>query len=197
MSDSGVADPGQVTRGGLLAVEVPDCLVGFREVVGQEAAAVGLGEDAGVAPPLPGRVTDLLWHRTEVEDIDHEQVAGFGALYADWATEHVRVAEIHVAHIVGRIVVANLRVGPFSTLDAELVSRPYHRGHGNIRMPPVVARNGLVPHRLGLVDAEDYFWHLSSLPSKSSVHALLGVLPDAPTKSPPFVRVPPFVECYV
>ena len=62
------------------AVEVPDRLVGVGEVVGQEAAAVHLGEDAGVAPALTGRVTDLLRDRAEIEDVDDEQVAGLGAL---------------------------------------------------------------------------------------------------------------------
>ena len=72
-------------------MEVPDRLVRVREVVGQEAAAVGLGEDAGVAPALAGRFADLLRDRAEVEDVHDEQVAGLGALDTDRATEHVGV----------------------------------------------------------------------------------------------------------
>ena len=82
MRDAGVADAGHVARRRVLAVEVPDRLVGVGEVVGQEAAAVGLGEDARVAPALARRVAVLLRRlaRAEVEDVDDQQVARLGAL---------------------------------------------------------------------------------------------------------------------
>ena len=57
--------------------EVPDHLVGVGELLGQEAAAVLGGEDAGVAPALPGeRAGVLLRDRADVEDVDDQQVAG-------------------------------------------------------------------------------------------------------------------------
>ena len=122
VGDPGVADPGDVPRRRVLAVEVPDRLVGVREVVGEEPAAVRLGEDPGVAPALPGRVAVLLRRLAgaQVEDVDHEQVARLRALDLDRAAEHVRHAEVHVAHIVGRVVVAQLGVGPLPALDPEL-----------------------------------------------------------------------------
>ena len=85
--DAGVADPGDVPRRGVLAVEVPDRLVGVREVVGEEAAAVRLGEDTGVAPSLARRVAVLLrgLARAEVEDVDDQQVTRLGALDLDRA----------------------------------------------------------------------------------------------------------------
>src|SRR5581483_11283621 len=45
-----------------LAVEVPYGFVGAGEVAGEEAAAVDAGEDAGVAPALPGDRSGLLGH---------------------------------------------------------------------------------------------------------------------------------------
>ena len=125
VGDPGVADPGDVPRRRFLAAEVPDRLVGVREVVGEEAAAVRLGEDPGVAPALPGCVAVLLRRLAgaEVEDVDHQQVARFGALDLDGPAEHVRHAEVHVAHVVGRVVVAQLRVGPLPALHPELASR--------------------------------------------------------------------------
>ena len=55
-------------------MEVPDGLVGVREVIGQEAAPVDLREDAGVAPSLAGGVTGLLRRKTgsEIQNVDDE-----------------------------------------------------------------------------------------------------------------------------
>ena len=84
--------PGGAATSPVCPCEVPDRLVGVGEVVGQEAAAVGLREDAGVAPALAWRVAVLLrgLHRAQVEDVDDEQVARLGALHSDRSAEHVR-----------------------------------------------------------------------------------------------------------
>jgi hypothetical protein len=156
---TGVADAGQVPGRRHLAVEVPDRLVRVREVVGQEAAAVGLGEDARVAPALAGGLPDLLRYRPEVEDVDDEQVTRLGALDADRAGEHVRVREVDVADVVGGVVVADLGVCPLAALDAELLARANHRRDRDVGVPSVVPGYRLVPHGLGLVDGEDHFWH--------------------------------------
>ena len=156
--------PGQVPGGGDLAVEVPDRLVGVRVVVGEEPAGVGLGEDAGVAPALAGGRPGLLRHRAQVEDVDHQQVAGLGALDLDGAAEHVGVGQVDVADVVGGVVVAELGVGPLAALDPELAARPYRGGRRDVGMPAVVAGDGLVAHGSGLVDAEDDVWHVRSLP---------------------------------
>src|SRR6266511_4224541 len=101
VGNAGVADAGQMPRGGVLPVEVPDRLVGVREVVGQEPAGVGLGEDAGVPPTLAGGGPDLLGHRAEVEDVHHQEVAGLGALDLDGAAEHMGNREVHVPNVIG------------------------------------------------------------------------------------------------
>src|SRR5207245_851329 len=89
--DAGELDTGKVPRGALLTGEIPDRLVRVGETVGEEAAAVGLGEDPCVPPALAGRVADLLRHRTEVEDVNDEQVTGLGTLDVDRTGQHVRM----------------------------------------------------------------------------------------------------------
>ena len=164
VGDAGVADAGQVPGGGHLAVEVPDRLVGVGVVVGEEPAGVGLGEDAGVAPALAGGRARLLGDRAEVEDVDHQQVAGLGALDLDGAAEHVGVGQVDVADVVGGVVVAELGVGPLAALDPELAAGLHEGGTGVVGVPAVVAGDGLVAHGLGLVDAEHHVWHERHLP---------------------------------
>jgi hypothetical protein len=150
--------------GGLLAVEVPDRLVGVRIVVGEEPAGVGLGEDAGIAPALPGGRPRLLGDRAQVEDVDHQQVARFGALDLDGPAEHVGMGQVDVADVVGRVVVAELGVGPLPALDPELTAGLNEGGAWDVGVPAVVAGDGLVAHGLGLVDAEYHVWHERHLP---------------------------------
>ena len=128
------ATPGMCRDVALLAGEVPDRLVGVRELVGEEPAAVGLGEDAGVAPALAGRVADLLrQHGPEVEDVDDEQVTRLGALDAIGPREHVRAGEVHVADVVRGVVVADLAVGPLAALDPDLLPGPDRRRRAGCR----------------------------------------------------------------
>ena len=129
MGDTRVADARDVARGRLLAAEVPDRLVGIREVVGQEAAAVRPVEDARVAPSLAGRVALLLRRLAgaQLEDVDHEQVPCLRSLDRDRAAEHVRAGEIHIAHVVGRVVVADLRVRPLAAFDPEVAAGAHRR----------------------------------------------------------------------
>src|SRR5690606_19544679 len=75
------------------------------------------------------------------------------------AAEHMGAREVDVPHVVGGVVVADLRVGPLPAFHAELVPRADHGGHRYVRMPPVVTRHRLIRHRLALINAEDYFWH--------------------------------------
>jgi hypothetical protein len=104
-------------------------------VVGEEAAAVDLGEDAGVAPALARGVAVLLWRLAgpEVEDVDDEEVARLRALDLDRAAEHVRLGQVDVAHVVGGVVVAELRVGPLAALDPELGPRRAMEAAGGCR----------------------------------------------------------------
>jgi hypothetical protein len=121
-------------------------------------------EDPGVAPALTGRVADLLGTRPEIEDVDDEQVTRLGALDRDRPREHVRAVEIHVADVVGGVVVVNLRVRPLAALDPELAPGPHRRGGRDVRVPAVVAGHRLLGHRLGLVDRENDLGHGTCLP---------------------------------
>ena len=71
-------------------------------MVGEEAAAIDLGEDARVAPSLAGRVAILLrgLARTKVQDVDTQQVTRLGALDLDRPAEHVRDVEVDIPHVV-------------------------------------------------------------------------------------------------
>ena len=68
----------------------------MREMIGQKAAAIFLGKEAVEAP-------QALRQRTDVEKVDHQQVAGLRAFDADRTREEVHDGEIDVADIVGRI----------------------------------------------------------------------------------------------
>jgi hypothetical protein len=67
-----------MARAGEQAVDVPDRLLRLREMLGQEAAAVLLREEAVEAPQAVGLGAN-------VEQVDDEQVARLGALHADRA----------------------------------------------------------------------------------------------------------------
>ena len=159
MGDAGDLHAGEVPGGAGLAGEVQDRLVGVGEVLGEEPAAVGLGEDAGVAPALAGCVADLLRDRAEIEDVDDEQVAGFGALDGDRPGEHVGAGEVDVANVVGGVVVADLAVGPFAALDADRGAGPHGGGGWDVGVPAVVAGYALIAHGPGLVDGEHDVGH--------------------------------------
>src|SRR5438270_634944 len=81
-SQPGKADAGHMARGRVEALDVPDRLLRQREMIGQKAAAVLLGEEAVEAP-------QALLQGTDVEQVDDQQVAGLGALDADRAGEEM------------------------------------------------------------------------------------------------------------
>ena len=100
-------------------------------MIGQEAAAILFGEEAVEAP-------EAFLQRTDVEQVDHQQIAGLGALDADRAGQEVHDREIDVAHVIGGIVVLDEAAGPVVGLDDEIVARADPRHHRNVGMPPIV-----------------------------------------------------------
>ena len=48
----------------------------------------------------------------DVEQVDHQQVAGLGALHADRAGQEVHGRQVDVAHVVGAVVVLDEAAGP-------------------------------------------------------------------------------------
>ena len=97
----------------------------------------------------------LTGERAYLEQVDHKEVARLGTLHRERAAEHVDTLEPDVPDIVGRVVVADLTVGPIEALDANHVSGRDLRDRRDIRVPAVVPRERLCVHRLGQVHLED------------------------------------------
>ena len=131
MDDAGEVHARDVAGIGVDALKCPSTPSAPREMIGQEAAAVLLGEDAGEAPVA-------LRQRADVEDVDHQQVAGLRALDPDRAGQVVHLGEIDIAHVVGVVVVLDLAAGPVEALDAELIAGLDPGDHRDVRMPAVV-----------------------------------------------------------
>jgi hypothetical protein len=124
-----------------------------------EAAAVGLREDSGIAPALTGSVADLLRHRTEVKDVDDEQIARLGTLDVERPGQHVRMRQVDISDVVCGVVVADLPVGPFPAFDPNLLSWTDIGRWRDVGVPPVVTGHGLVAHRVCLINGEDDVGH--------------------------------------
>src|SRR5699024_1994553 len=136
--------------------EVPDGLIGIGVVVGEKAATVDLREDSGVSPPLTAVIALGLWYRADIDDVDDQQVTGLGAFDGEGAGEHVVEIQVDIAHVVGRIVVADLAVGPLLALHAE-GGAGFDRGcRRDVRVPAVVSGDRLVGHRFVVVSADNY-----------------------------------------
>ena len=96
MDQAGEADAGNVPGVRVQSRNVPDRFLRQREVVGQEAAAILLGEEAVEAP-------GTLREDADIENVDHQEIARLGAMHADRAGEEVDDGEIDIADIVGGI----------------------------------------------------------------------------------------------
>ena len=131
MNEAGETDSRNVTGMRVEAGNVPDRLLRQREMVGEKAAAVLLGEEAVEAP-------EALRQGTDVENIDNEEIAGLGAVDADRAGQKVHDREIDVAHIVGEFVVLDETSGPIVGLHHEVFARLDPLDDRNVRMPPIV-----------------------------------------------------------
>lgn len=151
MDQAGEVDAGHVARRGVEALDVPDRLLRQREMIGQEAAAVLLGEEAVEAP-------QALLERTDVEQVDDEEVAGLGALDADRSGEEVHDRQVDVAHVVGRIVVLDEAAGPVIGLDDEIVAG-IDPGHDRDIGVPAVVHHVIFIGRLGEIDLDQCLWH--------------------------------------
>ena len=151
MNEAGEVHAGNVARRGVEALDVPDRFLRQREMIGQEAAAILLGEEAVEAP-------QALLQRADVEQIDHEQIAGLGALDADRAGQEMHDRQIDVAHVVGGVVVLDEAAGPVIGLDDEVVARLDPRHHRDIGMPAVV-NHVVVVGRLRKIDLDQCIWH--------------------------------------
>jgi len=124
-------------------------------VIGQKTAAIALGEE-------PRETPFGIRQGANVEDIDHQQVAGLGALHPDRATQIMHLGEIHVPDVVGRIVIQDLATGPVDALDPEAATGLDHFHKRQVRMPAVVQDTGLFCRRFGKIDLDQGLRHKSS-----------------------------------
>ncbi len=120
-------------------------------MVGEEAAAVLLGEEAVEAP-------QALLERPHVEQVDDQEIARLGALHADRAGEEVHDGKIDIAHVIGGVVVLDEAAGPIIGLDNEIIAGIHPGHHWHIRMPAVM-HHVIVVGRLGEIDLDQCLWH--------------------------------------
>jgi hypothetical protein len=162
--DAHVRAPRDVPRGGHVAHEVPDHLVGIREPVGEEAAAVRLGEHAGVSPTHAGeRSLVLLIACVDLEDVDDQQIARLGALDAEGAAQDVHAGKGGVANIVRGVVVVDRAVEPLTAIRSEHVARLDAHHRRDVGVPAVVPDVLLVRELLGVVQREEVTRHRPEL----------------------------------
>ena len=96
MNEAGEAHARHVAGMGVKSRDVPDRLLRQRKVIGEEAAAVLLGEEPVETPQALGQGADI-------EQVDDQQIAGLGAVHADRAGEEMHDGEVDVADVVGEL----------------------------------------------------------------------------------------------
>ena len=131
VDQAGIAHAGHMARVGEHALDVPDGLLRLGEVVGQEAAAIFLGEKSVKAP-----------HRfllsADIQQLNDQQVARLGTFDANRAAQKVDDRQVDVAHVVRAVVVLDEAAGPVVGFQHEVVAGVDPGGHGDVRVPTVV-----------------------------------------------------------
>lgn len=117
----------------------------------EETTTVGRCKDTGVTPALTRQVTGCcgIGHRGHIDDIDDQEIPGFGTLHAERPRQRVSDVERRGEDILGGFVIMHRAVEPVATVNAEGLPRPDGLHRGNIRMPPVVAQALLMMEGLG------------------------------------------------
>src|SRR5690625_87682 len=147
-------------RGRGVAVEIPYRLIGVGKLVYEERSAIGFSEDPILAPALTGqRPRVLLRQRAHIEDIDDEQIAGFGSGDRHRARKRVDLRDGRVSAVLGRVVVFNEAVKPLAAMHPECVSGLHVHGRGNIGMIAIMSEYLLVGERFRRVQWKYYFGH--------------------------------------
>src|SRR5579871_1285319 len=154
MYESCEGHAGDVARGSVKALDVPDRLLRQREMFGEESPAVLLGEEAVEAP-------HALFHRPDIQEVDDQKIAGLRPLDADRTREEVHDRQIDIAHVVGRIVVLDEPACPVVGLDDEVVARIDPRHDRHIWMPAVVDHLIFI-RRLGKINLDQCLYHFNA-----------------------------------
>ena len=155
MVDAHVRAFRNVTRGGNVAPEAPDHLVGVGEPLSEEATAVLRGEHAGVAPAHAGEWTFvLLITRVDLKDVDDEQVAGLGPLDVEGPGQDVHAGKRGMTNISSRVIVVDGTVEPLTDIRTEDFARLDGYLRRNVRVPSVMSDDLLVGELLGVIERE-------------------------------------------
>ncbi|EAY64674.1 conserved hypothetical protein [Burkholderia cenocepacia PC184] len=112
-------------------MKIPDRFLRAGEMIGEKAAAVRLRKEAVEAPLAVGL-------RADVEQVDHQQVAGLRAVHAHRAGQEVHDRQVDVAHVVGAVVVLDEAAGPVVGFEDEIVAGLDPAGHRNVGVPAIV-----------------------------------------------------------
>ena len=147
-------DAGDVSGTRKHAVEVPDRLLCLWEMIGEKPAAVVAREEAVEAPLAFAEGAD-------VEDVDHQQIAGLRPFDADRTAEKMHLGQIDVTHVLGVVVILDLSAGPVIALDDEVVARLDLRHHRNVRVPAVVDHVIRI-RRFTQIDGDQFVGHCSA-----------------------------------
>ncbi len=113
------------------AVKIPDGFLRMGEMFGQETAPVIAAEKA-VEPPQAVRLG------ADIQQVNHQQVTGLRAFYAHRPRQKVHGGQVHIAHVVGAVVVLDGAAGPVIGFQHEVVARLDPDGHGDIGVPPIM-----------------------------------------------------------
>ena len=100
VNEPGELDRRHMTRMRVETADIPDRLLRQRKVIGQESAAVLLRKETVESPQAVRLGAD-------VEQVDHQEIAGLRTLDADRTAQKMNDREVDVSHVVGRIVVIN------------------------------------------------------------------------------------------
>lgn len=98
VGDTSKPHTGNVTRGSVDTLKVPDSLGGLGvKVLSKQTTAVGLFKDTSVTPLH-------LWEGGDVENVDNEDISWLGTLHGNWAGEVVAAVKVDVLGDVSAIV---------------------------------------------------------------------------------------------
>ncbi len=153
MDQAGIAHAGNVARTGIDAFEVPAGLDRLGIMLGQETAAVLLGEQR---VETPARIILC----ADVKNVHDQQIARFGALERERTGKVMDARQIDIADIVGAFIVSDLSASPVKTFHAQNFSGLEGLDHRYVRVPAVMCLNGGFLGRLAQIHFENGFRHL-------------------------------------
>src|SRR5258707_709719 len=157
-----------MARGRVQTLEVPNRLGRIGEIVAKKTSTVALREYAR----KPYRSD-----RFDIEQIDNQQVARLRPFDMERTGQRVRTGKVDVAHVVGAVIVLDLRIEKIERLDDDFFTGLNCRQKRNIRVPAVMPESGLLGKRHARFNGE--MLHLLSPWYNVAIALRLAVPPQA------------------